>query len=314
MALNKKILFLLVGACLLISAIIVLCVVFLTKQKDPEDTHVLLESQEWIHGAYDCSTQSDPLIQLVQYDRNTWIFRQNKCVHYEAPFMYLFVGKQKALLIDTGATEDERMMPLYQMVNDLLKSRGTNENPLQLIVAHSHSHGDHYAGDGQFNGKPNVSVIGLEVEDVKTFFNLNQWPDGESNLDLGDRTIKIFPIPGHQVASLAFYDSDSKLLLTGDTFYPGRLYVFDWIAFKDSIMKLYSFTGRYDVTYIVGTHIEMTVLPGVDYPIGSDYQPYEQKLPLTVEELALLNNSLQSLADPPAEPVKFDKFIVVPRM
>ncbi len=279
-----------------------------------KDTHILLEHQEWIRGATDCNTQNDPLIQIVQYDRNTWILRQNKCVHYEAPFMYLLVGKNRALLVDTGATEDETMMPLYEIVMGILESTyDGNKNPLELIVAHSHTHADHYAGDGQFRGKSNVTVVGLELEEVNTFFNINQWPDDESSLDLGERIISIIPIPGHQVASLAFYDNSSKLLITGDTFYPGRLYIFDWIAFKRSISKLYEFAKQHEISYIVGTHIEMSRTVGIDYPVGSTYHPDEQKLPLTVEELEELNDSLLNTSDETPERIVFDKFIVVPR-
>lgn len=273
-------------------------------------THILLEEQDWIHGATDCNTQKDPLIQVVQYDRNTWILRQNKCVHYEAPFMYLLMGIHKVLLIDTGATVDRTTFPLYETVKDLLKSE--NKSALPLVVAHSHSHADHYTADGQFNGKADVSVVGLELEDVKAFFNFNQWPNGEATFDLGERTVKILAIPGHEPASVAFYDNASKLLITGDTFYPGRLYVFDWKSFKQSIKKLWNFTRHHEISYIVGTHIEMSLTPGIDYPVGSTYHPEEQKLPLTVEELGLLNDALRKTSDTP-ERITFDKFIVVPK-
>jgi len=274
-----------------------------------DGTHVLLEEQKWIHG---CTKQNDTLIQTVQYDCNTYIFRQNKCIHYEAPFMFLFIGKNKALLVDTGATENEKSFPLYDIVSNLLRANNKIENVLPLIVAHTHSHNDHHAADSQFNGKNNVSVVGLEIEDIKQFFNINLWPDGTTNLDLGERLVHIFPIPGHQKASIAFYDNSSKLLLTGDIFYPGRLYVDDWISFKKSIHKLYDFATHHDISYIVGCHIEMSLKSGVDYPIGSTYQPEEQKLPLTVEDLGLLNETLQKTSSTP-ERIVFDKFIVSPK-
>lgn len=293
----------------LLCTITEICLAF-SNQEDFKDAHVLLEEQEWIHGAKDCRTQSDLPMQIVKYDRNTWILRQSKCVHYEAPFMYLLMGKHKALLIDTGATEDEILMPLYDTVIDLLKS--DNKSPLPLIVAHSHSHADHYAGDGQFKEKVDASVVGLEVEDVKTFFNINNWPEGTSILDLGERLVEIFAIPGHDEASLAFYDNASRLLITGDTFYPGRLYVSDWASFKQSISKLYDFATKHEISYIVGTHIEMSKTPGVDYPVGSTYHPEEQKLPLTVNDLGLLNDALQKTSNT-SERIEFDKFVVVPK-
>jgi len=37
------------------------------------------------------------------------------------------------------------------------------------------------------------------------------------------------------------YDRKSKILLTGDTVYPGRLYIRDWTAFNASVERLAAF-------------------------------------------------------------------------
>ena len=50
---------------------------------------VNIGKQSWIRGSNPCSQNTDPGLQVVQYDRTTFIIRQNKCVHYEAPFLYL---------------------------------------------------------------------------------------------------------------------------------------------------------------------------------------------------------------------------------
>jgi hydroxyacylglutathione hydrolase len=293
---------------------ILTCVVvlLLTSGYKEKETHALLEKQRWIHGDANCANQSDPLIQIVQYNSNTWIFRQNKCVHYEAPFIYLFLGKNKALLVDTGATESEAAFPLYDAVSNLIQGSKKNKKSLPLIVAHTHSHSDHHAADKQFRGKPNIEIVGLRVNDIKKFFGIENWPQGSAKLDLGDRVVEIIPIPGHQESSIAFYDASSELLLTGDTFYPGRLYVDDWKSFKESIARLYDFATHHQVTYIVGNHIEMSLTTGVDYPTGSTYQPEEQRLPLTVEELGELNEGLGKTGGNP-ERVVFGKFIVTPK-
>ncbi|MBI3543070.1 MAG: hypothetical protein HY075_07340, partial [Deltaproteobacteria bacterium] len=67
---------------------------------------------EWMRGAPDCSKQKDPKMQVVKLDENTFVIRQNMCANYEAPFLYLFLGKDKAYLQDTGATGEEDAMPL----------------------------------------------------------------------------------------------------------------------------------------------------------------------------------------------------------
>jgi glyoxylase-like metal-dependent hydrolase (beta-lactamase superfamily II) len=131
-----------------------------------------IEKIKWIHGSQDCDNNTDPPIQVVQYDNNTWILRQNKCLNYEAPFMFLFVGSDKALLMDTGATEDPKRFPLYKTVQAILNEwQRDHENKLELIVAHTHNHNDHRAGDAQFRGKPNTTVVGLKIQEVNAFRN-----------------------------------------------------------------------------------------------------------------------------------------------
>src|SRR5688500_8688186 len=60
----------------------------------------------WIHGSADCATNSDPPLQAHAFDRDTYILRQNKCLNYEGPFLYLLFGRERALLLDTGAAPD----------------------------------------------------------------------------------------------------------------------------------------------------------------------------------------------------------------
>jgi hydroxyacylglutathione hydrolase len=272
-----------------------------------------LDHTVWIHGAADCSKNTDPLIQVVQLNRSTWILRQNKCVNYEAPFMYLFMGHKKALLMDTGATEDEKQFPLYDTVSKLMEQwEKENNTTIELIVAHTHSHGDHVAADIQFKNKPRTTVVGLKLDEVKTFFNFQNWPLENSKLDLGGRVIEFIPIPGHQIASIAAYDDQTKILLTGDSFYPGRLYIADWKSFKLSTQRLCDFVSNHQVSYILGNHIEMSKTAGRDYPTGTTFQPDEHILPLKAKDLFLLNESLKQLGENPKRETH-DHFIIYPK-
>ncbi len=291
---------------LLISAFI-----FIWSCKPSIEETVDLNVQNWIHGSENCEDNADPAIQIVKYNNNTWILRQNKCTNYEAPFMFLFFGKNKALLMDTGATEEATIFPLYETVRQIIGDWSDKNGDVELIVAHTHKHGDHYAGDGQFKGKPNATVIGLEVEDVQESFKIKNWPEEIVDFDLGNRMMKIIPIPGHEASSIAVYDTSTKILLTGDTFYPGRLYVKDWNVFKKSIERLVKFTDNNEVSTILGNHIEMTQTPGVDYPTGTIYQPNESQLPLSVLELKELSSALTKLGDTPTKEVH-DRFIIYP--
>ena len=275
------------------------------------DKTVDLNVQNWIHGSENCEENIDPPIQVVQYNSNTWILRQNKCTNYEAPFMFLFFGEDKALLMDTGATKDADIFPLYKTVKKIISDWSKQNGAVELIVAHTHKHGDHYAADGQFEGNANTTVIGLEVEDVKNFYNLSNWPEEIVDFELGNRLMKIIPIPGHQASSIALYDTSTKILLTGDTFYPGRLYVKNWNAFKRSIARLVKFSDNNEILTILGNHIEMTQTPGVDYPMETVYQPKEHQLPLNVRTLKELASALTKLGDTPTKEIH-ERFIIYP--
>ena len=272
-----------------------------------------LDNTSWIHGAADCSNNKDPMIQVVQLNPTTWILRQNKCINYEAPFMYLFLGRKKALLMDTGATEDDKQFPLYETVSKLIEQWEKEKNSqVELVVAHTHSHRDHTAADTQFRNKPRATVVGLKIADVKTFFNFQNWPQENSQLDLGGRVIEFIPIPGHQITSIAAYDNETRILLTGDSFYPGRLYIDDWKAFKLSTQRLCDFVSHHQVSYILGNHIEMTTTAGKDYPTGTTFQPYEHILPLKATDLVELNIALKKLDDNPKRETH-NNFIIYPK-
>ena len=58
----------------------------------------------WMHGSSSCAQNNDPELQVHAYNDSTYILRQNKCRTFEAPFVYLLLGQQSALLLDTGAT------------------------------------------------------------------------------------------------------------------------------------------------------------------------------------------------------------------
>lgn len=47
---------------------------------------------------------------------------------------------------------------------------------LPLLVAHSHAHGDHVAGDAELAKLPDVTVVGTCVHDVIAAFRLTNWP------------------------------------------------------------------------------------------------------------------------------------------
>jgi hydroxyacylglutathione hydrolase len=94
---------------------------------------------------------------------------------------------------------------------------------------------------------------------------------------------------------VAFYDRRTGILLTGDTFYPGRLYLRDSAAFVRSVERLVHFTERRPIAHILGTHIENTDRPYEDYPEGTVDQPREHVLQLTRADLVALDSALSGM-------------------
>jgi hydroxyacylglutathione hydrolase len=260
----------------------------------------------WNHGA-----AGEPPIQVHAYDQHTYVLRQAKATSYEAPFIYLMFGNDRAMLLDTGATRDASVFPLRETVDALVTTWLANgeRDDYELVVAHSHGHGDHVAGDGQFDGRPLTTVLPREAAAVSEFFGFSSWPAEVVRFDLGGRVLEVTGIPGHHPASIAIFDPWSGFLLTGDTVYPGRLYALDFPAFTDSLDRLVEFATARPVTHVMGCHIEMTTKPGRDYPVGSKYQPDEPPLQMTVAHLVAVRDAARAAAGKPGVHTS-DDFII----
>jgi len=251
----------------------------------------------WIHGSEAAKYNTDPDIQVHAYDEHTYILRQNKAVHYEAPFMFLLFGGSKALLLDTGATADARFFPLRRTVDEIIDGwLASHPHPADygLLVLHTHAHTDHTAADGQFADRPRTTVVGARRDDAWAYFGFGGQEAPAAEVDLGGRVLDCLATPGHHAAAVTYYDRYSGLLLTGDTVYPGRLYVSDWPEFVRSIDRLVEWCQPRPVAHVLGCHIEMTTTDGVDYPVGWNYQPDEPPLELTAGHLEQIQATLRA--------------------
>jgi glyoxylase-like metal-dependent hydrolase (beta-lactamase superfamily II) len=253
----------------------------------------------WIHGSESAKHNTDPDIQVYAYDSRTFILRQNMAVNYEAPFVFLLFGDARAVLIDTGATASAEFFPLRRVVDELIERR-LGEHPrddYELLVLHTHAHGDHVAGDVQFADRPGTVVVDAKRSSAWEYFGFGADLGQVAQVDLGGRVLECFASPGHHEAAVTFYDPHTGFLLTGDTVYPGRLYVQDWSAFVRTIDRLIEFAGTRPVTHVLGCHIEMTGKPGVDYPIFTTYQPDESPLEITVGQLLDIRKAIDEVGD-----------------
>jgi glyoxylase-like metal-dependent hydrolase (beta-lactamase superfamily II) len=277
------------------SATSAVCAILLAACSHPHPVTVpvqasVLESS-WYAG--DSSCVGRRTVEARELNPDFYVLRQAACTNYEKPFMYLLFGKKSALLFDTGAGNVNIVSPIDTLIVHWLRTH--HRKSTTLIVAHRHSHGDHIAGDKQLATKPNTTVVGTDTAAVRKFFGIQNWPADTAIIDLGDRVIDVLPIPGHQAASIALYDRRTGIMLTGDTFYPGRLYVRDTAAFANSIARLASFARTHPVTHLLGAHIEQTNKPFTDYPVGTVNQPEEHMLDLRKEVLFELDSVVNTM-------------------
>jgi glyoxylase-like metal-dependent hydrolase (beta-lactamase superfamily II) len=245
----------------------------------------------WDPGADEC-TAGQGRVQAHAIDQATIAIRQSPCVDFEAPLMYLLIGGEKALLIDSGASDDAQITAsLTNLVSRYLERADGSRLP--LVVAHTHGHQDHRAGDAAFAGLPGTTVVPHEGDAMRKFFGFTNWPVDEVRFDLGGREIVLEPTPGHHPDHVVFLDTRTRYLFTGDFYLPGRLLVEDVDAYRDSAMRMVEFVQVWGVTTALGAHIEMTA-SGELYPDGASHHPGEHSaaLPFGIKEAVALQGAL----------------------
>ena len=128
--------------------------------------------------------------------------------------MYLLLGEEKALLIDTGWGAGN----LRALVEKL------TDKPVEVILTHGHL--DHSGGNGEWE---KVMMLQGAKDDMFTChrlpFDVSKLPypnyecvlvkDGDT-IDLGGRVIELIDISSHSNGSLAFLDRKNGYLFVGD--------------------------------------------------------------------------------------------------
>jgi glyoxylase-like metal-dependent hydrolase (beta-lactamase superfamily II) len=172
---------------------------------------------------------------------------------------YLILGEKRALLFDTGMGISD----MKKLVESL--------TPLPVSVMNSHTHNDHVGDNWRFNdvfgmdttftrenAKGSTTDAQAEITpgavcgtlpagfDPATYatrpFHITRWIHGGEKIDLGGRVLEVIPAPGHTPDSIALWDADNRLLFTGDTYYPGPIFLYrpetDLDAYVASIKRM----------------------------------------------------------------------------
>lgn len=267
-----------------------------------------LFKEKWIDG----TSTTEPETQVQSLDDDTFVIRQSVKTNFEAPFLYLIFGRDKVLLVDTGAGGLQIRPTVDRLIEHWLVAHHRESIP--LVVAHSHSHGDHVAGDSEFRDRADTTVIGLKPADVAGFFGIRNWPDEIGAFDLGGRMLSIIPVPGHQIAAIMIYDPRLKILLSGDSLYPGRLYLpVNHVAEgRASIDRVAAFAATHPIRAALGAHIEMTRTPGKDYSHEAATHPDEHRLEMPAESIGELQAGLKAPLDVAGKPQVHNDFIIYP--
>jgi glyoxylase-like metal-dependent hydrolase (beta-lactamase superfamily II) len=262
----------------------------------------------WINGV----SLNEAQMQVQRYDQDTYVIRQSIRTNFEGPFLYLLFGRDRVLLIDTGAGGLNVRPTIDRVIAEWAARHHRMSIP--LVVAHSHSHGDHHQGDAEFKDRPETVLVGLYPKDVADFFKIADWPNQIASYDLGGRVLDIIPTPGHQSAHIMIFDRKTRLLFSGDSLGPYRLYVpmNETKTYRDSIDRVAAFTKDKQVSWILGAHVEMTTKPGELIPDEAASHPSEHVLEISYSNLPELQAALHAMGDRLVQETHRD-FVIFPK-
>ena len=209
---------------------------------------------------------SDPWFEV--YKIRPGVFAIYEPHQSEEVISYLLLGTQKALLFDTGMGISN-MRKLVEGITSL-----------PVSVLNSHTHNDHvgdnwrfddiYAMDTDFtraNAKGSSHDAQAEIapgevcgelpsdfipgEYATKPFHVSHWLHDGDQIALGGRTVRVIATPGHTPDSISLLDERNRLLFTGDTFYPGPIFLYrpetDLDAYVASVKKLAAMAPRLEL-------------------------------------------------------------------
>jgi glyoxylase-like metal-dependent hydrolase (beta-lactamase superfamily II) len=175
--------------------------------------------------------------------------------YWQFPVSYLIQGSERALLFDSGSGRRD--------IRPVVESR----TELPVTVTFSHPHFDHVGNHVRFDrvamfDHPTLRrrvVAGRFRPSFKQHlklgrpsFAVSEWWAAGQVIDLGDRRLKVLPVPGHSPESMALLDRERGQLFLGDFLYNAELYVEDLNQYLGSSKALLQATKGAETLY--GAH------------------------------------------------------------
>jgi glyoxylase-like metal-dependent hydrolase (beta-lactamase superfamily II) len=171
-------------------------------------------------------------------------------------YMYLLIGKNKALLIDTGMG----MIPLDRIVIELTK--------LPLVVLNTHGHFDHTGGNNIFETvymhKADKEVYDFHFSlEMQNIFSMYTFPTQKKDVtfitedmrfDLGGRKLSLILVPGHSPGSICILDETNHVLYSGDACCKAPVllnmdYATSVSRYLESIKHLKTYSNQFTITW-----------------------------------------------------------------
>jgi glyoxylase-like metal-dependent hydrolase (beta-lactamase superfamily II) len=181
----------------------------------------------------------------------------------------LIIGRKKALLIDTS-------LPRAGFADYVRSITG-----LPILVVNSHGHIDHVGNDNQFD---EIYIHPLDEELLRESlskprginFKIKYLNDGDV-INLGNRPVKVYNVPGHTKGSMVFLDKKTSTLLTGDAIARRLFYIpyGEWTDFSEYFhaveriekLKFDSILTNHDrflISRDLGSRIKKTVIDNIE--------------------------------------------------
>ena len=187
--------------------------------------------------------------------------------------MYLVVGRDKALLIDTGNPGNISPEEIKALT------------PLPLLVVNTHAHPDHSGSNNAF-GKVYIHEADLESGKRYSGDNVELIPIKEGYVfDLGGKKLEVIEVRGHTPGSICLLDAQDKLLFGGDTANTetwAQISNVPLETYKKSMERLLKWKDQYDL-----------LLPGHNAVLPVSY---------ITELIACADEILAGKAEQPAQP------------